>query len=90
MTSFHEWAKDVPGAVEHAGYHPYLLIDDFEVAQVRDQFGLPAEGPLPWPVRARMRELGGLTVFDLATSPGNVSPVALEPGSQHWCQARHY
>jgi hypothetical protein len=38
-------------------------------------------------VRARMRELGGVTVFDLATSPERVSPIALEPGTAHWCSA---
>jgi hypothetical protein len=84
-----EWAKDVPRAVERAGYHPYLVIDDAETAQVREQFGLPADGSLPWPVRARMRELGGLTVFDLATAAADVSPTALEPGVTHWCEGRH-
>jgi Dolichyl-phosphate-mannose-protein mannosyltransferase len=82
-----EWARDVPGAVERAGYHPYLAIDDWEAADVRKQWGLPENQPLPWPVRAHMRELGGVTLFDLATNPGSVSPVALEPGSKHWCSA---
>ena len=85
-----EWAKDVPSGLEHAGYHPYLLIDDFEMVQVREQFGLPADVPLPWPVRARMRDMGGITIFDLATTPGDVSPVDLQPGSRHWCEPRHY
>ena len=84
-----EWAKDVPAAVERAGYHPYLMIDDFETAQVREQFGIPAGAPLPWPVRVGMRELGGLSVYDLGTTPDGIAPVALVPGGAHWCEARH-
>lgn len=83
-----EWAPGVVPAVEHAGYHPYLIADDFEIPQVRKQFGFADNAPLPWPIVARMRELGGLTVFDMATAPDRVSPTALEPGSQHWCAAR--
>jgi hypothetical protein len=84
-----EWARDLPAAVERAGYHPYLVIDDWEAPYVRPPFGLPPDSPLPWPVRARMRELGGLTVFDLATRPDGAGPTALEPGTSHWCDARH-
>ena len=83
-----EFARDVVPALERAGFHPYLVIDDFEAAQVREQFGLPRDAPLPWPIRARMREVGGVTVFDMASSPGAGSPVALEPGSRHLCAPR--
>jgi len=82
-----EWARDVPAAVERAGYHPFLVIDDLETNDVRREWGLPEDQPLPWPVRARMRELGGVTVFDLATNPERASPIALEPGTAHWCSA---
>ena len=82
-----ESARDVPAAVERAGYHPFLVIDDLEASDVRKEWGLPEDRPLPWPVRARMRELGGVTVFDLATNPERVSPIALEPGTAHWCSA---
>jgi hypothetical protein len=44
---------------------------------------------LPWPVIARMREFGGVTVFDMATHPDVASPVALEPGGSRLCDARH-
>jgi hypothetical protein len=84
-----EWAAGVPAVVERAGYHPYLIVDDWEIPQVRMQFGFPENAPLPWPIVARMRELGGLTVFDMATSPQPQSPIALEPGSRHWCAPRH-
>jgi hypothetical protein len=82
------WAPTVPAAVEAAGYHPYLVVDDFEIPQVRSQFGLAADAPLPWPIVARMRELGGLTVFDMATAPAPATPIALEPGSGHRCAPR--
>jgi hypothetical protein len=84
-----EWAPTVPAVVERAGYHPYLVVDDWEIAQVRSQFGFAPDAPLPWPIVARMRELGGLTVFDMATAPGAVTPIALEPSSRYWCAPRH-
>lgn len=82
-----DWAREVPAAVERAGYHPFLVIDDWETNNVRKHWGLPDDRPLPWPERARMREPGGVTVFDLATNPDRVSPIALERGSAHWCSA---
>jgi hypothetical protein len=83
-----EWAARVPAAVERAGYHPYLIVDDFEIPQVRRQFGFEADTPLPWPILARIRELGGVTIFDMATAPASQSPIALEPVSRHVCAAR--
>ena len=83
-----EWAADVPAAVERAGYHPFLIVDDFEIPQVRRQFGLEADTPLPWPILARMRELGGITIFDMATTPASSSPIALEPGRRYGCAPR--
>ena len=82
------WAADVSPTIERLGYHPYLIVDDFELPQARAQFGLPAEGPLPWPIVARMREAGGLTVFDMATRPDVGVPVALEPGGGRWYARR--
>ena len=83
-----EWARDVVPALERAGYHPYLVIDDWEADQVRAPFGL-APGALPWAIAARMRELGGITVYDMASTPSGGGPVALEPGTSRWCDARH-
>src|SRR5262249_7481169 len=83
-----EWAAGVPAAVEHAGEHPVLIVDDFEIPQVRRQFGFAPDSRLPWPIVARMRELGGVTVFDMATSPKLESPIALESVSLQRCGPR--
>ena len=83
-----EWASRVPAAVERAGYHPYLIVDDWEIPEVRRRFGLPQTGALPWPVVARRSKIGGITVFDMATSPLPVDTLVLELGSRHWCGGR--
>ena len=72
--------KGAPAELERLGFHPYLAIDDFEIPQVYREFALPTDRPLPWPVIARMRDSGGVTIFDLATSPQAASPVSIEPG----------
>ena len=66
--------------LERLELHPYLAIDDFEIPQVYREFGLPTDRPLPWPTAARMRESGGVTIYDLATHPQVTSPVAIERG----------
>jgi len=76
-------------ALERAGHHPFLVIDDAEAPDVRRRFGIPADSPLPWPIRARMRERGGVTVYDLAASPSTDAPVALEPAGASWCDVPH-
>jgi len=83
-----EWAAGVPVLVEHAGYHPYLIIDDWELRQVRVQFGMPDTAPLPWPIVARMPENGGVTIFDMATRPERAAVVTLAPGTRELCGAR--
>jgi len=83
-----EWAPGVAAAVERAGYHPYLIVDDFEIPQVRVHFGLPEGSRLPWPVVARRSEVGGITVYDMATAPQATRPIALDPGSRECCAAR--
>jgi hypothetical protein len=80
-------SQELAPALEAMGHHPFLIIDDGEVASVQTLFGLPADAPLPWPVRARMRELGGVTVYDMGTRPAAGGPVALEPVAAQWCDA---
>jgi len=71
--------------VEGVGLHPYLVVDDFELPQARVVFGFAEGERLPYPVVARMRELGGTTVFDLGSSAAVSAPVALEPGNARRC-----
>jgi 4-amino-4-deoxy-L-arabinose transferase-like glycosyltransferase len=65
--------------LERAGLHPYLLVDDFERPDAARHFNLPPGGPLPWPIVARMRERGGVTIYDLSAHPRSIQPTALEP-----------
>jgi len=75
-----EWAPTLAADLERLGYHPYLVIDDWEVPDLREQFKLAGEGPLPWRLMAHMREPGGVSVFDMSPGPAPLSPpVALAP-----------
>jgi hypothetical protein len=80
-----DWTARAPAELERLGLHPYLVIEDFELPQFRDWFGLPAGSRLPWPLVARMRERGGVSVHDLAAQPGTIAPVSLEPGGTPRC-----
>jgi hypothetical protein len=82
-----DWTSRAPAELERLGLHPYLVIEDFELAQFRDWFGLAAGSRLPWPLVARMRERGGVSVHDLAAQPGTIAPVSLEPGGTPHCAA---
>jgi hypothetical protein len=84
-----EWTGRAAGEVERLGLHPYMLIEDWELPQMRGWFGLAPEAPIPWPLVARMRENGGVSVLDLATKvPGSVAPVALTSGEAPHCGAQ--
>jgi len=77
-----EWAPRVVPELEQEGLHPYLTIDDWEEPDVKRHLGLAADRPLPWPYIARMRDSGGVTIYDLATTRAPAAPVvALEPES---------
>jgi hypothetical protein len=74
-----EWAPNVAAELKRLGYHPYLAIDDWETPYVQKQFNFAGDKPLPWRLVARLREHGGVSIFDMspdAASPG--LPVALE------------
>lgn len=81
-------SQELVPALERLGRRPFLIVDDAETASVRMHFGIPADAPLPWRIRARMRELGGVTVYDMSTSPSSDAPVALEPIGSGWCDAQ--
>ena len=48
-----------------AGYHPYLLVDEWEVPEVKRLHGSGRRGALDWPPMAVL-PLGNVTVWDLA------------------------
>jgi hypothetical protein len=83
-----EWAPRVVAAVQDAGYHPYVVVDDWEIPQLRQQFGIAADAPLPWPIVARMRDLGGVTIFDLAANAVPPGPTSLEFEARAPCDVR--
>ncbi len=61
---------DLLAEIQRLGLHPFLAIDDWEAPEVQKAFGLPLGRPLPWPVVGRMRESGGVTIYDLRESGG--------------------
>jgi hypothetical protein len=79
------WTSRAASELERIGLHPYMVIEDFELPQMRGWFGLPAASPLPWPLVARMREHGGVSLLDLASNPGPRVPESLEPQSGPLC-----
>jgi hypothetical protein len=48
-----------------AGYHPYLVVDEWEIAGIRQLHGAGARGRLDWPPIAVL-PLANVTVWDLA------------------------
>ena len=51
--------------MERIGLHPYMVIEDWEVPQMRDWFGLAPDAPIPWPLVARLQDPVGVSVLDL-------------------------
>lgn len=84
-----DWTSRAAADVEHLGFHPYMVIEDFELPQMRRWFGLQSDGPTPWPLVARMREHGGVSVLDMSSRPdAAIVPAALEPGRAPLCGAQ--
>jgi len=83
-----DWTARAAAEVERLGLHPYMVIEDFELPQMRDWFGLAPEAPAPWPLVARMREPVGVSVLDLSSRPATGTvPAALAPGGAPRCSA---
>jgi hypothetical protein len=83
-----DWTARAAAEVERLGLHPYMVIEDWELPQMRDWFGLAPEAPVPWPLVARMREPLGVSVLDLSSRPpAGTVPSALTPGSAPRCVA---
>jgi Dolichyl-phosphate-mannose-protein mannosyltransferase len=76
-----------PRDLQAAGYHPYVVMEDFEAADVRRRLELPPDAPLPWTLVARMLEPAPLTIYDAAPGAPPVTPVALTGTSVRECLA---
>ena len=81
-----DWTTRAASELQRMDLHPYLLIEDFELPQFRDWFGLDANAPLPWALVGRMRQNGGVSIFDMSAPGGAGMPVSLEPGGAARCQ----
>jgi hypothetical protein len=76
-----DWIGRAAAEVERLGFHPFMVIEDFEIPQMRGWFGLAPDAPIPWPLVARMRERGGVSLLDMSsTAPASTMPTALPPG----------
>lgn len=84
-----DWTSRAAQELERLGLHPYMVIEDWEMPQMRDWFGLAPGAPAPWPLVARMREPVGVSVLDMSTQPAaGIVPAALEPGGTPLCGAQ--
>jgi hypothetical protein len=63
-----------------AGYHPFAVVEDQEIQQVRGILGLDQNAALPWRLIARLNYPVGVTVYDLAPEGDPQPPVALSTG----------
>jgi hypothetical protein len=83
-----EWTPRAAEELERLGLHPYMVIEDWEMPQMRGWFGLAPDAPAPWPLVARMREPVGVSVLDMSSQPvPGIVPAALAPGGTPLCGA---
>ena len=84
-----DWTARAAAELERLGLHPYMVIEDWEMPQMRGWFGLAPDAPIPWPLVARMREPVGVSVLDMSSQPRRAEPFrrALEPGGTPLCGA---
>ncbi len=81
------WIARGPGELQRLGWHPYMVIDDWEAPYVRAQFQWPPDARLPWTLVARMQARGGVSVYDMSPAAPAVTPVAIESGRSPLCLA---
>ena len=79
------WVARAGDALVKAGYRPYAVFEDWELAQVRGRLGLRPDEALPWRLIARLREPVGVNVFALAPDENATMPVALSLTTDRGC-----
>ena len=82
-----DWTARAATELERLGLHPYMVIEDWELPQMREWFGLAPGASVPWPLVARMREPVGVSVLDLSSHPVQAVPAALTQGRAPRCGA---
>jgi hypothetical protein len=83
-----DWTSRAAAELERLGLHPYMVIEDWELPQMRDWFGIAQDAPVPWPLVARLREPVGVNLLDLRSRPAeHTVPAALSPGGTSRCSA---
>ena len=75
-----DWTARAASELERLDLHPYMVIEDWELPQMREWFGLAPDAPAPWPLVARLRDPIGVSVLDLSSHPAQVIPAALRQG----------
>ena len=78
-------------SLEHAGWRPFILLEDWEETQFKDQFGGSSMvGRLGWRPYARLSAPGGVNIYDPKqahdTAPHELAMIP-PPGA---CDCRHY
>lgn len=83
-----DWTARAAREVEGLGLHPYMVIEDWELPQMRAWFGLVPDAPAPWPLVARLQEPVGVSVLDMSSRPSvHTVPTALTSGGGPRCSA---
>ena len=82
---------DALASLERAGWRPFILLEDWEETQFKDQFGATSvAGRLGWRPWARLSEPGGVNIYD-PRQAHDAAPHELAvippPGA---CDCRHY
>lgn len=76
-----------PRAIRSEGFHPYAVLEDWELPEVRKRLGLAKDAPLPWPVIARMVSPVGVSVYDADPHLGRsrITPVTIQATHERYC-----
>jgi dolichyl-phosphate-mannose-protein mannosyltransferase len=82
---------DALASLEHAGWQPFILLEDWEEPQFSGQFGGSSElGRLAWRPFARLSEPGGVNIYDPKQAHDAVAhEIAVIPPPRP-CDCRHW